>query len=235
MNPIDFWKLCAEYSIVQAALLITGSDPEDLQFAVEHDSTRAPVGYIAVRTALVHAVRAGTLAALVVEQDNEYGGGRYVDVHETTIRVADLDAFVKSRGMVCAFFERSGTTPGDEISSGHQQYPPKLDAAIKAWKAVTGDPARLRGKSPKQALQQWLEEHAVEFGLVGPDGKPNGTGIEEICKVANWKPKGGATPTPGPALTVQPAPALIRLPSPAKKAPPPAPRETFDLDDEIPF
>ncbi|MND07504.1 hypothetical protein D3C83_295210 [compost metagenome] len=52
------------------------------------------------------------------------------------------------------------------------------------------------GKSPKQALEKWLREHALEFGLTTEDGSPNGTGIEEAAKVANWQPGGGAPKTP---------------------------------------
>ena len=113
--------------------------------------------------------------------------------------------------------------------------PPKLAAAIKAWSAVSGYPARLRGKSPKQAIADWLVENAGTLGLHNRDGSINRTGIEEICKVANWKPGGGATPTPALATLAPVAAArpLIRLP------PPPAEsvRRDFsaDLDDEIPF
>ena len=55
----------------------------------------------------------------------------------------------------------------------------------------------MEGKTPKQALLKWLGEHAAEFELAGEDGKPNESGIEEIAKVANWKPEGGAPKTPG--------------------------------------
>ncbi len=74
-------------------------------------------------------------------------------------------------------------------------FPKKLAAAIRAFDEVTNNPDLLKGKSPKQALEKWLLGHAEECGLIKPDGKPNKEGIEQICKVANWKPKGGATPT----------------------------------------
>jgi hypothetical protein len=35
--------------------------------------------------------------------------------------------------------------------------------------------------------------------LVDKQGKPNGTGIEEVAKVANWQTDGGAPKTPGTA------------------------------------
>jgi len=81
-------------------------------------------------------------------------------------------------------------------------------------------------------LLKWLTEHAAELGLLNKEGRPNLTGIEEICKVANWKPEGGATPTPTSEAYPSQRP-LIRLPEPAK----PTPRRSFsaDLDDAIPF
>ena len=73
------------------------------------------------------------------------------------------------------------------------RYAPKLAAAVRAWQAVT-DPGKV---SPKKALTKWLREHAAEFGLSDDEGKPNETGIEEVAKVANWQPGGGAPKTPG--------------------------------------
>ena len=55
--------------------------------------------------------------------------------------------------------------------------------------------------------------------------------------MANWKPEGGATPTPSAAKVESPARPLIRLPDPRPAVRESGPRETFsaDLDDEIPF
>jgi len=75
-------------------------------------------------------------------------------------------------------------------------YAPKLAAANDAWKAVTSDKTWLRGRSPKKAIELWLKENAARYGLLNKDGTPNATGIEEIAKVANWKPAGGAPTTP---------------------------------------
>ena len=68
-----------------------------------------------------------------------------------------------------------------------------LAAAVKAWQAVT-DP---KGKSPKQALDKWLREHAADFGLTDDEGNPVNQAIEDCSKIANWQPGGGAAKTPG--------------------------------------
>lgn len=236
MDVIDYWKLCSEYSIIQAALLICGAVPDDLQYEVERNDRNRPPGYVAVRTALYNAIRSDTLAATVVELDrDEYGGAPSMNPHETLIRYDDLNRFLKANGMVSAIFDRPAPGVENSLQPGSVYYPRKLDAALKAWVAVTGDPECLRGKSPKQALEAWLLEHAADLGLVNRNGEPNRNGIEEICKVANWKPEGGATPTPSAAKAESPARSLIKLPDPRPTEPASPPRESFDLDDEIPF
>lgn len=233
MDPIDYWKFCTDYSVVQAALLIVGCDPNDLQHAVDRDHNRRPAGYTAVRTALVNAIRSGSLEAIVVEETSEFGNRAYIDAHETIINKWDLDRFVKSRGYICTFF---ASNPAADAVPGPDSlyFSKKLDAANKAWKAVTSDPAKMAGKSPKQALKKWLTEQAGDLGLLNKDGTPNTTGIEEICKVANWKPEGGATATPNATARVTPA-GLTHLPTSQRGRQ--TPHETFsaDLDDEIPF
>lgn len=227
MEDIDFWRIPDHFSIVQAALLACGCDPQDLQHTVENNLRNRPKGYIAIRTALFNAVRSDRLETECVEYErDEHGCMLGLDLHRTLISVADLDNFFRARGIACEIFNRNRLEVAGQLSPDHPQFPLKLGAAIKAWTAVTSDPSTLRGKSPKQALAKWLTDNAKELGLLNKDGGLNTTGIEEICKVANWKPGGGATPTPGREFLAQP-PALMRLP---------APREQFiELDDEIPF
>jgi hypothetical protein len=102
----------------------------------------------------------------------------------------------------------------------------------------------LNGKTPKKALEIWLRKHANEYGLAGKDGNPNELGIEEICKVANWKLGGGASPTPtqlieetasvaagGWSRKARPNP-----PTPKGKSPTPRLNSTAAvIDDDIPF
>ena len=119
------------------------------------------------------------------------------DWSRTTICKDDLRGWLKSKNFPCEFFSPSVAKDGEpdylDSSPSNLRYAPKLVAAVRAWQAIT-DP---KGKSPKQALLKWLREHAAEFGLSDDEGKPNETGIEEVAKVANWLPRGGATKTPG--------------------------------------
>jgi len=227
MDPINFWKLCSEYSIVQAALLTCGVSPDEYQDEVERRA-RKPDGYTAVRSALYNAVRSGRLRADIRRYEDDFGEQGDIDLASTTIDVADLRQFLKANGFEAEIFER---TPANSPSlSDGPHYPPKLAAALKAWTAVTADPARLRGKSPKQALESWLIENASDLGLINRNGTINRTGIDEICKVANWKPSGGATPTPS-ARSMPPQSALVRLPAPKAESA----NADFPMDDDIPF
>ena len=70
------------------------------------------------------------------------------------------------------------------------QYPPKLAAAIAAFEAVNG--SDLKGKSPMAAMKKWLKDNVKDHPCIIHDtGKDNKQALEEILKVANWKPKGG--------------------------------------------
>lgn len=237
MQALDLWKLSSEFSLIHAALIISGHRPDDAEQQQEHDLIRHKPGYLAAKTALVNAVRSGALTPItLIFEQSEYSDREGVDLYRTIVAVDELDRFVRSRGMVCDYFEREVPRP-DFVAPGGSNFSKKLYAANRAWFAVTQEPARLVGKSPKQALEKWLLENAEELGLLNREGLPNQTGIEEICKVANWKPEGGATATPSnvpPVPQVAEVRPLIRLPGPQSRE---RPRLEFDelLDDEIPF
>ena len=235
MDKLDYWKLCTDFTVVQAALLVCGIAPEDMQWDVERGSeNQCPPGYIAIRTAFRHAINAGKLkpTKTVFQSDDEGDESTYIDIHNTTVSGSDIDRFLKKAGVISDFFDQLGD-PVDLVPAHAATMPAKLNAAVKAWTAVSSDPARLRGKSPKQALESWLIENAADLGLLNRDGQLNRTGIEEICKVANWKPGGGATPTP-----TFPAPEKSNgdiSKKPMIRLPPPRLSLSEDLDDEIPF
>lgn len=246
MDRLDYWKLCTDFTVVQAALIVCGIPPEDMQWSVERTSeTQCPEGYVAIRTALANALNSGRIKPSKVSFfcTDEGEETNHFDVHSTTIAIEEIDRFLKSMGVTCDFFDRSVANSGSDLGAAAPM-PPKLNAALRAWSAVSSDAARLRGRSPKKALELWLIENAADLGLLNSDGRPNRTGIEEICKVANWKPSGGAPSTPAvgklasaPAL---PARKLIRLPmSPVSgfSSGPPNRDDDFrrNLDDEIPF
>lgn len=237
MDSFDYWRLCDELSVIQAALLIVGEDAADADHVEEFSSVQLPHGYVAARTALVNAIISGRLPATIryaarqrgwVELPWASNSPRYErepamegevatealktlssdlelpveviyseepDWHRTTILVDDLRAWLSSRGFRHGFFFPNATDTPDYLDPCHPRYAPKLAAAVKAWIA-TGDERLTRGKTPKQALQRWLREHAAEFGMTDDEGKPTEAGVEEVSKVANWQMTGGGLPGP---------------------------------------
>jgi hypothetical protein len=216
MESLDYWRLCDELNIVQAALLVIGKDPSTNRAHKENTIqaliTAMPDGYEAAKTAITNAVVAGDLTATirrdaimghVVEEKTERWMGTIekrvlnLDVNLTTMKVKDLREWLSNRGISTGFFfPQNHNRKLNYLDTGHTNYSPKLAAAIEAWVAVTEAPESKKGKSVKKALEIWLRGNAGRFGLIKPDGNPNQTGIEEVIKVANWATKGGAPKTP---------------------------------------
>lgn len=239
-SRLDYWRVCTDFTVVQAALIACGVAPDSLQYEVERNSSKHPEGYVPLRSAFQNALNSGRLkpSKPAFNYDHEGEPTPYFDIESTTIAAEEIDRFLKSVGVSCEFFDRGTAEPAPEALTS---MPAKLSAAVKAWTAVSSDPARVRGKSPKQALEQWLTEHAAELGLLNRAGQLNRTGIEEICKVANWKPSGGAPATPAASVSMPTAKTerpILRFPLPPEGGFSSGPRRTRNLPDDpddIPF
>lgn len=118
--------------------------------------------------------------------------GGSVDPHRSTVNVESLKQWLRLKGFTTGFFFPEPMATMDFLDPLNPRYAHKLAASVKAWQAITDAGKR----SPKQALDKWLREHAAEFGLTNEEGKPIENAIEECSKVANWNAKGGATKTP---------------------------------------
>lgn len=206
MDAFDFWKLCDKLSLFQAALLILGVDPakhHSQQFEKKISIENVPLGYEAIETALVNAVNDKVFSSKLAYKpdynfDGSWSGGwtDTVDVDKTILSVQEVKELLASKGIKTGFFFAGRNNEPDYLDPLKPHYAPKLAAAVGAWQAVTSDGSLLIGKSPKKALEKWLRENANKYALTKDDGSPNETGIDEVSKVANWKPEGGATKTP---------------------------------------
>lgn len=202
-RPIsEYWHLCDEFSVRQAALLIVGLDPasETGTWCEAWKEHERPRGYEAVKQAIGAALRKGVIKGEhVPKSDTDWNGNEVGDIEGTTepdrstIERNSLVSWLQGRGVRNGFFfpDSSSGAP-DYLDPKNLRYAPKLAASVQAWLAVA-DPG---AKSPKQALDKWLRENAAHFGLTDDEGKTNETAIEECAKVANWKPGGGAPKTP---------------------------------------
>ena len=218
MESLDYWRLCHEVSIMEAALLIVGEDPVDWIGRVESlDIKERPTGYDASKAAIISAIMDNALEARVthtartgkfgkqaedeIMEFSQFDGLVFVkqfpDIELSKVKVASLRSWLTSKGVKTGFFfPNERTANPDYLSPSNPYYAPKLAAAVDAWVHVTSNPVLLKGKKPKQALEKWLREHAAKYGLTKEGGSPNEQGIEDAAKVANWNPKGGAASTP---------------------------------------
>jgi hypothetical protein len=195
MANLERWKIPDRLTIYQIALLLEGYDPGDFldqtfnqwDWAVRSETS-------AVLTALRHAIEDNSLPLYKLVRENDFG--ETIDFDSSLVEVSQLRKWLDRKGIRGGFFATPASKPDIVENFFSPYYAPKLAAANAAWKAVTTDPKRRRGKSPKQALTQWLTEHASEYDLLNKDGTPNATGIEEVAKVANWRLSGGAPRTP---------------------------------------
>lgn len=203
MEGLDYWRLCDELNIIQAALLISGEDPSSAQAYVEGwEIDKRPPGYEAAKAALTRWCLNNVLACNLVNERHVDTDGYLrepiegtVNISETTIEVTELKTWLSARGFNTGFFfPQHLDTPG-YLDKEHPRYAPKLAASLSAWMSFEGE-SDLSGRHPKQGLLRWLRENGAAFGLTNEDGIANEKGIEECAKVANWQERGGAPKTP---------------------------------------
>lgn len=240
MRAIDYWRLADELTIVQTALLICGYDPTELQDEVGYRPKERPVGYVAIKHALLSAVQSGLLNHRVTKVLNQNDGDYYPDDDLALLTVTEIKGWLAEKGIKHHFFFFPEKPEGEFLSATHPRYSPKLAAAIRAWQAM--DDKSLHGKTPKQSVKKWLRLHCTDFDLADEDGKPLESAIEEISKIVNWNPRGGAPSTPSTVGSSEPAEITSALTALDKnfevreeKKLGSSGKRTYDLDDEIPF
>lgn len=197
----DIWRLCDELSIRQAAMLIVGFDPAgEMAYAETWKIHERPAGYEAAKQALISALKNNLIDGHhFCLADTDMNGNNLGDIPGTTdielsmVLRESLISWLRVRGIKSDFFFPIYSETPEYLNPNSTRYANKLAAAVAAWTSVT-DPGP---KSPKQALDKWLREHASQFGLTNEDGLPIEAAIEECSKVANWRPGGGAPKTPG--------------------------------------
>ena len=176
MEGLDYWRLCDELTVIQAALLIAGDDPSSAQEYVEQwEPAKRPLGYEAAKAAISHALRCGEIEGTWIRLPAESVGGYVyltgeiedpkglIDIARSRVEVDSLRKWLSRRGRRTGFFFPKTKDEPDYLDPGNSRYAPKLAAAVRAWQAVT-DPA---GKHPKQALMKWLREKRVRFRING--------------------------------------------------------------------
>ena len=239
MDKISRWKLADELTPYQIALLISGYDPSE--FESDHpdrwpEEVRRDISPFL--NAIKNVARSGRVEMTPVTFENGYDND--INWLATTVNIDSLCEWMRRRNFYDGFFMIEHEKIDELVNPSGEYYAPKLAAAVRAWNETTSSSESLNGKTPKKALEIWLRKHANEYGLTGKDGNPNELGIEEICKVSNWKPGGGATPTPSkislpPGQSQSEGRKVKPRPTTLSKRPAPCFGRMTDLDDDIPF
>lgn len=236
MDRIDRWKLADELNVYQISLLIAGYDPSDFE-SDHHDRWPAEVK-AEISPYLNAAKNAARSERFVFKKELNYDGDD-IDWHNSLIEIESFTSWLQERNFSDGFFVGKIDDAAGISNTRGEFYAAKLAAAVRAWTDVTADPKALSGKTPKKALEIWLRKHANEYGLTNKDGNPNELGIEEICKVANWKPSGGASPTPNsveqPPLPPAATGRMVRPRPPTGRRKAPTEQPHWTPDDDIPF
>ena len=184
MKGLDYWRLCDEFSVVQAAVLIVGEDPSHMNRW--HDDYE-PEGYGAVLSAMQRSVMSGKISP--ENDEHVFSSVHSINWCEVYISSSKIKEWLESRGIATGFFFPDKQHNLPYLDKNHPQYAPKLAVAIMAWEEVTNNSYLLKNKSPKKAIESWLENNASKFDLTKQ-------AVEDIAKIANWNTKGGAPSTP---------------------------------------
>src|SRR3954471_16862425 len=134
MEGLDHWLLADEFSVIQAALLISGVDPAIYQEQIESlRPEKRPKGFDATKAALSHAISAGRLRATICDRTWNRGfteSPNEPDWAKTTVTRDHLVAWLKTRGFTRGFFFPAASNVPDYLDPNHPNYAPKLAAAV---------------------------------------------------------------------------------------------------------
>lgn len=202
MKAIEYWKLCESLTIFQATMLIIGLDPGNTRSHSVERSTDPVEGYGAVKTALLAGVKSKKIQAEIEEEyDYDERGEPHgvipgtIDVDRTFVSVDSLIGFLRERNFSTQAFGQTEHERFSDLQPSSEFYANKLAAAVDAWVAVTKERRFETQGTPKRWIDKWLRENASHYGLHKPDGSLNESAIQEISKIVNWKPEGGAGKT----------------------------------------
>jgi len=199
------WRLVDPLNVEDAAALIAGFDPKTIRYndnggawfeSETGQSESEGIRWVETAlTALKNAVLAGYLEANL-QRYSPYAMPsnveKPIDWGKSTVTVQNVRMWLQSKGISNGFFFPEPTKTADFLDPNHPRYAPKLAAVVRAWEEYKYSP----GRTPKQTLSKWLDEHAGEFDLTDDDGMPRAKLIEELSAIPNWQTNGGAPKTP---------------------------------------
>lgn len=206
MPEIDHekWKQYQQLTVDEAMNLISGFEPGTHRFCGVKESEMPPHA-VPIYRALVRDFKEFKITMHISGERVDWDSiCRLVHPDEfynpysswwatALLQVADIKDWLRRNSFPSNFFDTDSThRPAYLDNTLEDGFSPKLAAAVLVWEHFYHEPDNiLSGKTLKTQMKQWLTEKSTELGLL-VKGEPNGQGIEEIAKIANWKPEGGA-------------------------------------------
>jgi hypothetical protein len=191
LEPIDYWRFHEEFTVIEVVLLSLDINPSDKPCVLS--DTQKPDNFDAIFSGIKKAISNDKLKARIYH-NNGYNNDNEPDWYETSIEICDLKSWMTRINFKPPFFFPEVAREPDYLNKDHPRYSAQLAAAVKVWIAFE-DNNLVGAKTPKTAMEDWLESRYSELGLVH-QGNISKNAITECAKVANWNDKGGATTTP---------------------------------------
>ena len=198
-SKMGLWRKTPYLTVDEAMNLIFGVLPGTYEFVRAHES-KMPSESVPIYRKLVHDIDEFKLCV-------NYHGRKITDMSVLTlikgvteknkslypfwwenykILTEDLKEWLQRNGFSSTFFEIKPANIPDFMNSDLTMHSYKLAAAVKAWEHFYIHGLTHPKKSPKQNILAWLRENAESLNL---DSEQS---MEEIAKIVNWKPDGGA-------------------------------------------
>lgn len=198
------WEQYHQLTVDEAMNLISGFEPGTHKFCGAKESEMPPHS-IPIYRALVRDFKEFKITMHIsgeqVDWDNicrlvhpdEFYNPYSAWWTTALLQVADIKDWLRRNCFKSDFFDTVNTHRPTYLDSTLKEgFSPKLASAVLVWEHFYQSPDNIvPGKSLKKQMEQWLTANASELNLLY-DGKPNKQGIEDIAKIANWRPEGGA-------------------------------------------
>ena len=149
-----------------------------------------PEDYIAAREAIRSAIETELVEGQLHKVMRDGFDSAYVEYELSNVQVSSLINWLDERGFTTSAFKKPESKTRGYLDPEHPRFSSKLAAVVEAWESYDLDSTE--PGTPKQRIMKWLRLNASRFGLTNEDGRPNENVIEELAKVANWLPRGGA-------------------------------------------
>jgi len=207
------WKQYRQLTVDEAMNLISGFEPGSYKFCSAKEKDMPPES-VPIYRALVHDFNSFKIKFYMAGERVDISNlGKFIHPDEfynnscwwiqAILTVNDIKEWLIVHNFKSEFFEinsqkneilKSSNIP-DYLNKDHPYYSFKLAATIKMWEIIANNKNLIKGKGIRKAIEDWLDNNAVESGIL--DGEQLSAGLKDaISYIVNWNIKGGAPKTP---------------------------------------